>query len=267
MNFSNLITFFISIFLFNIITYTHADNNLVTLTDNNFVVLRGQIDEDTSSYFIRDIHQLISYNNDIYVYLITPGGSVIDGYNIIQTLDALSLTGKNIHCIADIAYSMGFSILQACNYRYVLQGSSIMQHQMSFGLEGQLENNKNRFKFIESIEEKMAEQQSAKLGLTKDEFQKKILSDWWLFGDNAVKENAADNIINVMCDLTLLNETYFREFDFIFFGKVKFEFSKCPLIKAPISINFMDKVKNDEFDYTTNTIASQYINPITKIYK
>lgn len=296
MRFGKLITFCASIFLLlNIVPVTPVTpvsaslfsdkdikspvkpitNSLVTLTEDNFVVLRGAIDEDSASYFIKDIYRLVvneKNNDDIYVYLMTPGGSVIHGYDIIQTLEALSQTGKKIHCIADTAYSMGFSILQACDYRHVIKSSSIMQHQMSFGFEGQMENNKNRFKFIESIEEKMTEQQSARLGLSQDEFKKKILSDWWMFSDNAVKENAADDIVNVLCDKSLTNETYFREFNFVFFGKVKFEFSKCPLIKSPISIDFMDKkgsTKNeeDDFDYTSNDIASKYINPEKYISK
>ncbi len=89
-----------------------------------------------------------------------------------------------------------------------------------------------------------------------------------MFSDNAVKENAADDIVNVLCDKSLANETYFREFNFVFFGKVKFEFSKCPLIKAPVSIDFMDKKEsnttdenNKVFDYTSNIVASKYINP------
>ena len=189
MRFGKLVTFCISIFLLlnNITPVTFASaslfsdkevkpipepiignpNQLITLTEDNLVVLRGAIDEDSASYFIKDIHRLIANEkvDDIYVYLMTPGGSVIHGYDIIQTLEALSQTGKKIHCIADTAYSMGFSILQACDSRHVLKSSSIMQHQMSFGFEGHMENNKNRFKFIESIEEKMTEQQSSRLGL------------------------------------------------------------------------------------------------------
>lgn len=287
MKFGKLFTFCASIFLllnsFNIIaplTCVNAslfsdkevkavvgeptNNNLVTLTENNLVVLRGAINEDTASYFVKDIHDLVSNEkvDDIYVYLMTPGGSVIAGYDIIQTLEALSQS-KKIHCIADTAYSMGFSILQACDSRHVLKGSSIMQHQMSFGFEGSIENNKNRFKFIESIEDKMTEQQSEKLGLTKEEFKEKILSDWWMFSDNAVKENAADDVIHVLCDKNLSNETYTREFEFVFFGKVKFEFSKCPLIKAPVNITFGNKTEKEsaEFDYTTNPTAYNYIDP------
>jgi ATP-dependent Clp protease protease subunit len=279
MKFGRLITFSVGIFLLlNSVQICSASmfsgnknrndnmyNDVLQMTNDNTVVIRGEISEDSASDFISDIHKIANNEdaeavNDIYVFLMTPGGSVIDGYNIIQTLDAWTLAGKNITCIADTAYSMGFSILQACTNRYVLKGSSVMQHQMSFGLEGQLENNKNRFKFIESIGREMDNQQSERLGLSYEDFKKKTLSDWWLFGNSIVEENVADKMVNVLCDHKLSNETYFKEFDFVFFGKIKFEFSKCPLIKAPKSIDFGNNNAND-VDYMNDSFIKGYINP------
>ena len=110
---------------------------LVELTENNFVAIRGQIDESTASRFISDVMKLKS--NKIYVYLTTPGGSVISGMSIVQTINTLQASGKEFVCIADRAASMGFVIFQSCTQRYVMEHSIIMQHQVSLGIEGQYE--------------------------------------------------------------------------------------------------------------------------------
>lgn len=127
----------------------------VKLKDNNFVSIRGKIDEDSASRFIYDIMKI--KNDKIYIYLNTPGGSIMSGNTIIQTIESLKQSGKKLICIADHAYSMGFVIFQACPTRYIMPHSIIMQHQASLQLDGPIKNVKNMVKLIENIDIKANE--------------------------------------------------------------------------------------------------------------
>src|SRR5580704_18826201 len=69
------------------------------LHHTNLVILKGQINSQSADKVIENLLKV--FDTDIYLYIVSNGGSVIDGNNIIQTIDTLSASGKNIICIAD----------------------------------------------------------------------------------------------------------------------------------------------------------------------
>jgi ATP-dependent Clp protease protease subunit len=218
------------IFLLLSINYIHS-NDLITLDNNNLVLIRDEITQNTVNQFISDIYQLDS--DDIYIYLLTPGGSVIAGNDIIQTIHAFDKLGKNIICIADVAYSMGFVILQACPNRYILPTSSIMQHQLSLMVDGPIEQLKNKLKFITQIKDDLENMEATRLGLSIDEYYDKIEHDWWLYGIDIINNKAADKIVNIICTRQLLESKYI-----INNGDGFHIYSKCPLLKE--ELNYLD---------------------------
>ena len=55
---------------------------------------------------------------------------------------------KKVYCIVDKGASMAFVIFQHCQNRYIIDGSILMQHQMSGGMSGPIENVRNRMKLL-----------------------------------------------------------------------------------------------------------------------
>ena len=204
------------------------------LHEDNFVTLRGRIDEESASRFISDVMKL--KGDKIYVYLVTPGGSIVSGNSIIQLIDTLSSIGKEIICIADHAYSMGFVIFQSCPKRYIMPHSIIMQHQASLSISGPLENVKNNLKLVEKIDKKANQRQSQRLNLTMKEFHEMTQHDLWLYGEEILEYKAADEIINVVCNFDT-EKTVIHTYHTLF-GDVSLEFSMCPLVHAPLKISF-----------------------------
>lgn len=230
---------------------TTNESKLVRLDENNFVSLRGSVDEESASAFVSDIMKI--KGNKIYIYLVTPGGSIISGNTIVQTIDTLTASGKKIICIADHAYSMGFVIFQSCPVRYILPHSIIMQHQASLQVKGPINQARNMFKLVEKIVNTGNIRQAERLGVTLNEFNLMTEHDLWLYGNEIIEKRAADEVINVICDFD--PEKTYELTKFTMFGIVKIIFSHCPLIHTPISVNFdtigtigpMDqmKIKND----------------------
>ena len=182
-----------------------------------------------------------------------PGGSVVSGTSIIQAINTLKSAGKEIICIADHAYSMGFVIFQSCSKRYVMPHSIIMQHQVSLGIDGPIEQVKSYFKLIERMGTKLNKEQAEKLRVTPQEFREMTQHDLWLYGEDIIDAHAADEMVNVICDLdpSLLYKMTKRTF----LGMVDINFSKCPLIHEPVSIEFqLDK------DKLVDNIKSEYVN-------
>lgn len=209
--------------------------NSITLTNNNFVYLKGSVSSKSVNHWN---HQLLKINTTKPILFISSnGGSVLAGMNFIQTIKSLQHQGKEITCIADVALSMGFVILQYCDKRLVTYSSILMQHQMSLGIEGDLENVLNYLDYLKQVRKIIDKDQALKIGLTLDKFQSKTEHDWWLIGNRALKEKVADEMVTYNCDEKLVNEKEIDRIETIF-GNIRIEFSRCPLIRNPLKVSF-----------------------------
>lgn len=175
----------------------------IILTQKNHVSLTGPINERVASKFISQINNIET--DIIHVYINSPGGDVKAGQKIIQYINFKKNTNKTISCIAWEAHSMAFNIMQFCTYRYVLKDSKMMQHQMSLsGLSGNIENINSYIKIANKMYDSLINDASARIGITPGEYKTKINNDWYLYGEEIVKNNVADFVISsIGCDSKL----------------------------------------------------------------
>lgn len=196
----------------------------VTLNEFNHVSIKGPITNLTASSFISNIEKLKTKH--IYIYIDSTGGSVLDGEKIIQYIQFKKTNKHTILCIASHAYSMAFHIFQHCSTRFVIPTSVLMQHQMSLTISGQLKNIKNYISMIDSINTKYIEYESQKLGLTAADFNNKIDTDWWMYSNDIIKNNAADLMLeSVGCDKSLFKNNFKLDVN-----SVIYTVSDCPLV-------------------------------------
>jgi len=229
---------------------------LIKLTEGNFVTLRGPINQRSASDFISTLSKIKEDN--VYIYLMTPGGSIIDGNNIIDYMEAMTENGKKITCIADNAFSMGFVILQACPTRYVKKNSIIMQHQPSFGVGGPMEQVMSRLTLIKELEKQNNDMQASRLGLTQQEFHDLYEHDWWLYGSKIVENKASDAMVKVYCDMDVDKTTTIR-LD-TWFGPLDLEYSVCPLMHVLKNYTWVKQVNETNHATDIQKILNQY-NP------
>ena len=179
---------------------------------------------------------------------------------IIQSMQALQKTGVNITCIANVALSMGYVILQYCDNRYVMPSSVLMQHQMSLGIDGPLKNINSYMSFINSMDTEIETFQAKRLNLTLEEFKQKVDHDWWMLGSSAVTNGSADKLVSVLCDFKVQN---FEETIFTMFGKIVLTYSSCPLARDPVGVRFDDTIPMEKIEKFTAEI-NNYLTP--KLY-
>ena len=73
----------------------------------------------------------------------------------------------------------------------------MMQHQMSFkNLDGNIENLNNYVKISNKLYDKLIEDASKRIGISVDIYRAKIMNDWFLYGEEIVKNNVADAMIS-----------------------------------------------------------------------
>ena len=94
-----------------------------------------------------------------------------------------------------------------------------------------------------------------------EEFEKRVESDWWLYGKDAIEFNAADKLVNVYCVNDLYDIKDNIEHD-TFFGIVNIKFSRCPLVQYPLEIessfNIDDNIKSEIESKIMNDINNKY---------
>ena len=202
----------------------------VVLTTKNVITIKGPISGSTESSFATALFSTDYDDDEVVVFLDSPGGSIVAGNGIIASMKA---SGKKIICVAKFAASMAFVILQSCDKRYVLDSSIIMQHVASYGVNGQAPNNVSMVNFLEKMVETMDRKQAKRIGLEYDEFKARTRNDLWLYGVDAVSFGAADEVVNVTCTSRLVKKRTSITVSSLF-GSREFTFSGCPLVGYPL---------------------------------
>lgn len=212
------------IFLYSVIAVTIQPISVI-LTPSNHVSIKGRIDRYMASQFVSKINNINTTN--IYIYIDSPGGDVDSGQKILQYIQFKKDTNKTIMCVAWEAHSMAFNIFQSCNFRYVLPDSKLMQHQMSMkNLNGNIENLNNYVKISNKLYDKLIKDASNRIGLPVEEYRAKIMNDWFLYGEDIVKNNVADAMISsVGCNSKLTTSDSLTTI-----GDDILTISRCPIV-------------------------------------
>jgi len=214
---------------------------VLEFNSRNLITIRGPIQGSSSTNWITLMNDRDLDVDTIYIYLSSPGGSVLEGNKLIDQIKTLQLSGANVICIADFAASMAFVILQSCPQRLALPSSILMQHQMSLGLKGPLENVDNYLSFIHSVDNNLEKMQADRMNMTEPDFRRKVLNDWWIPGHMAKEYNAVDDLVMVKCSKELMpkkDKINVRTS----FGNIEIIYSKCPIAREPIDIKMQNSL-------------------------
>ena len=202
----------------------------VIFTTENLVSLRDDVTDEATTKFILALNDVKV--NPVYVYIDSPGGSIMSGNAITN---AIKSSCKRVICITNFAASMAFSILQSCTERYILDGAVVMQHEASFEMRGNLTKNRKTMEYIGKLALKLNKDDAARLGMDIITFMAAIHDDWWMVDDEIVTNRAADGKIQVRCSVTLSRAREVHTLTSIY-GQVTRTWSACPLAVFPISV-------------------------------
>lgn len=230
-----------------------CSSQMVHLTEENFLIIRGPITDVSAS---RVIEKLLSLREkDVYLYISSPGGSVFAGLQIVQAMQTLQASGVTVHTVADFAASMGYVIHQYGSQRLVRPWGVLMQHQMSYGVRGNFHNVQSYTRFIDQINTELTKYQASRSNVSSSHFNELTQHDMWLVGQSTVDSNVADCVVDVACDFR--SDTYDEEI-MTFWGPVQLTFSTCPLISAPLRVRFLDGTIQHEKDVRAMFDANNY---------
>jgi len=208
----------------------------IVLTDKNTVTFNEDFNSMSVAQKQKELFELAASSSESELYLVmdSPGGSVFAGSLFIDTVKALN---KNVHTITIFSASMSYHTVQGLGKRLILPSGMLMSHRAAVGgLGGQFPGELNtRIKMLMDSTEELDRVAANRIGISLEEYKNLIHDELWLTGAEAVKKNHADEVVRAICDKSLQG-SYNKEIR-TFFGNIKVEFSKCPLITGPLSIN------------------------------
>jgi ATP-dependent Clp protease protease subunit len=139
-------------------------------------------------------------DQDIYLYINSPGGNVSSGLAIYDTMQYIKPDVQTI-CLGQAA-SMGALLLAAGakGKRYTLPNSRIMIHQPSGGFQGQSTDIQIQAKEISQIRERLDDIMAKHTGQPKDKVRKDTERDNFMTGEEAKEYGIIDNVITNRID-------------------------------------------------------------------
>lgn len=166
------------------------------LLKDRIIIISGEINDINSNTIVAELLYLDSLNNDdISIYINSPGGSVTAGMAIYDTMNFVKSDVSTI-CVG-MAASMGAFLLSAGQKgkRYALPNAEIMIHQPLGGVQGQAEDIKIHAEWILKTREKLNRILSDNTGQPMNVIARDTDRDNFMSADEAMKYGLIDKVI------------------------------------------------------------------------
>ena len=133
---------------------------------------------------------------DIEIIFSSPGGSIIDGFELFDFIQDLRSKGHHITTgTLGMAASMAGILLQAGDTRWAGHQAWIMIHRAAFGAFGKTFEIEDEVEFVKRIEERCLDIFVARSKLTKQKIKRNWdRKDWWISADEAIELRLVDEI-------------------------------------------------------------------------
>lgn len=166
------------------------------LLKDRIIILNGEIDDNLANSVVAQLLFLDSINDDdISIYINSPGGSITAGMAIYDTMNYIK-SDVNTICIG-IAASMAAFLLASGNKgkRFCLPNSEVMIHQPLGGVSGQATEIKIAAERILKIKKKLNSILSDKTGKDIEQIEIDTERDNFMSSDEALEYGLIDKII------------------------------------------------------------------------
>jgi len=217
-------------FLFSfLMTFSYAN---IELTTHNHCSLDSEVDAESmfnlKQCLIKQSVKRSFANYPLYLVINSPGGNVYDGLRFIT----FAKTIPNLHTVTIFAASMASAIVEALpGKRYGIDNAITMFHKASGSFSGTFEDGQVEQQLIlwKKIIRGMETISANRIGITLKTYKKRIINEWWIYGQDNVKYNILDKIETVTCSEALLTVVVKKKVN-TFFGVIEYEESGCPVL-------------------------------------
>ncbi len=159
--------------------------------------LQGPINEQAASFSLHTLNYMASLSNEpIKMYLCTYGGDINQGMLIYDLVTRLNETVPVDIIATGTCMSMGVVLLQSGRKRLATKHTHFMLHQLRGTNEGDLGEQRDRYRHMESLQATLNTVLASRTGKTAKQIDKLIdRKDYYIKAEDALKLNLIDGII------------------------------------------------------------------------
>lgn len=190
------------------LTYNYFDMYEVEELENRRLYINGEIDSDVINTIV---YHIMRYNREdhriaiidrkpIRLYISSVGGSVVDGYALI---DAISTSKTPVYTINQAYnYSMGFLIFLSGKKRFAMPNSTFLMHDGSSVTCDSTAKAKDRMEFESNqVEKRTKEYIMSHTNINEKLYDEKYRVEWYMYPEEAKKNGVCDYIVGIDCDI------------------------------------------------------------------
>ena len=166
------------------------------LLKDRIIRLNGEITDNSSNIVVAQLLYLDSLNNDdISLYINSPGGSITAGMAIFDTMNFIKSDISTI-CVG-MAASMAAFLLSSGEKgkRYILPNAEVMIHQPLGGVQGQATEIKIAAERILKLKKKLNKILSDNTGKDIDTIDNDTERDYFMDSDEALNYGIVDKVL------------------------------------------------------------------------
>lgn len=171
------------------------------LMADRIIYFNSEVNSDTASIVTAQLQYLASIGSeDINMWVNSPGGSVYDGYQILDTMALIEPSVATT--VTGMAASMG-AMIQMCGTRgkrSILPHARIMIHQPLGGCKGQATEIISEAKEIEKLRDELYKIISQRTGQDYDKVFADCERDHWLTAEESLAYGLVDKVVELKWD-------------------------------------------------------------------
>ena len=166
------------------------------LLKDRIVFLSGEINDEVANLIVSELLYLNSLNNeDIYLYINSPGGSVTAGMAIYDTMNFIKCDVSTI-CVGMCASMAAFLLSSgAKGKRVCLKNGEVMIHQPLGGVQGQATEIKIHAERIIKLKEKLNKILASNTGKDIKKIERDTERDYYLDSEEALEYGLVDKVL------------------------------------------------------------------------
>ena len=155
--------------------------------NNRVVYIYGEINEASAPLVAEQILKFSESSEPMYIFIDSPGGSVISGAAIISAMEAAK-GPVNTVCI-QLCASMAAMIHQYGTNRLMLNRAFLMFHPASGGVEGEVDKAFSRLSTMRRFIGKMEENVASRSKISYEEYKRKSGVELWIDSEDAYNDS------------------------------------------------------------------------------
>lgn len=169
------------------------------LLRDRIIFLHGEVETGMADTIVAQLLLLEAEdpNKDIVIYINSPGGEVMAGLAIANTMNYIKCDIRTV--AMGMACSMGCFLLSqgTPGKRCALEDAQIMAHEVSSGTQGKMHDMKRSFEHTQKLNAKLMRKMAARSNgkISEEELAEMCKEDIWMEPEEALEYGFIDEII------------------------------------------------------------------------